>query len=198
MSYCIINDQPVFLYPSRYKEIQERALKGKNATQNIASIIAGTRESKEVDEFVYKFLRTRYEEDPVNFRVNWATFDITGDEAVQEVWDLLSDYCNYYGYGYLSDLRDFAQHLTDNDVGDSYKYPMGQVFALNHFVKPARWWWQYTRKMKGRAVSLVIVAKNVYRLVGDLTNFTVYAKDFRVNCGPSFGIYPLLKDKSSK
>ena len=190
MSYCIINDQPVFLYSSRYKEIQEQALKGKKTTQTIASIISGTRESKEVDEFVNAFRLKRFEEDPVNFNINWVSFDITGHEATQVVWDLLNDYCNYYGYGYLSDLRDFAQQLTDDPAGDSYKYPAGQVFALNYFVKPARWWWQYTRKMNGRTVSLIIIAKNVHRLVGDLTNFTVFAKDFRINCGPSFGIYP--------
>jgi hypothetical protein len=196
MSYCIINNQPVFLHSSRYKEIREQALKGKNPTQETASIIAGTKEGKEVDKSVYEFLRMQHEKDPVNFHINWAAFDITGDEAVQEVWDLLYDYCNYYGYGYLSDLRNFAQQLTDEPVGDSHKYPMGQVFALNHFVKPVRWWWKYTRKMNGRTVSVIIVAKNVYRLVGDLTNFTVYAKEFRMNCGVSFGIYPLLQKKS--
>jgi len=198
MSYCIISGQPVFLYPARYKEIQEQALRGKGATHQMDSIITGTKESQEADEFVNEFLRKQYEGDPVNFHTNWASFDLNGEEAVREVWDLLTDYCQYYGYGYLSDLRKVAQQLVDEGAAEPQPYPSGRVFALNYFMKPARWWWQYTRRMKGRTVSLVIVASNVYRMVGDLANFTVYAKDLRLNCGPNFGIYPSPKDKSAK
>jgi hypothetical protein len=196
MSYCIINKIPVFLYSSRIKEIQGRALKGRNAMREIDSIVARTKESREVDAFTYEFLSRQYEQDPVNFRINWAAFDITGEEAAREVWDLLHDYCDYYGYGYVSDLREFGQQLTD-DRGPS-KYPIGQVFALNHLVKPAKWWWKYTRKTEGRTISVIVFARNVYRLVGDMTNFVVYSKDFRINCGAGIGIYPLVKGKSSK
>jgi hypothetical protein len=198
MPYCMVNNQPVFLYTSRYKAIQEKALKDKSAAQKVSGIIAGTKESKEVQEYIYNYLRKQYDEDPVNFHTNWVAFNITGKEAAQEVWDILSDYCKYYGYAYLSDLRDFMKEQTDDHNGDSYKYPMGQVFALNHFVQPARWWWRYTQKMNGRTLSLVIVAKTVQRLVGDLANFTIYTNEYRLNCGPNLGIYPLLKSKSSK
>jgi hypothetical protein len=199
MSYCIIGGQPVFLYPARYKEIREQALRGKDATHQMADIIAGTKEGQEVDEFVSEFLRKQYEADPVNFRTNWASFDLNGEEAVHEVWDLLTDYCRYYGYGYLSDLRHVARQLVDEDAeAPQQQYPAGRVFALNYFAKPMKWWWPYTRKMKGRTVSLVVVASSVYRLVGDLTNFTVYAKDLRLNCGPNLGIYPSSKERGAK
>ena len=198
MSYCIINNHPVFLYSSRQKEIQERALKGKSAVQKIDSIIAGVKKGEEVGDFVADFLKGQFEEDPVNFHTNWAVFDISGDEAAQEGWELLCDYCDYHRYGYLSDLGDYAPQLTDDSTEESPRIPVGQIFVLNHLVKPSRWWWRYTRKMSGRTVSLVIVAKNVNRLVGDLTNFTIYAKDLRISCGPNFSIYPVLKEKGSE
>jgi hypothetical protein len=196
MAYCVVNKQPVFLYSSRYQQIQALAMKGKDATQKMASIVAGTKESQEQTDFAYEFLLKEYEKDPVNFHINWAAFDINGNEAVHNVWDVLNDYCNYYKCGYLTDLRDYAQHLMDGDASDTHKYPVGQVFSLNHSAKSTKWWWPYTHGMKGRTVSLLIVAKNVYRLAGDLTNFTVFSKDSRITCGSNLGIYPLLPGKN--
>jgi hypothetical protein len=198
MSYCVIHEIPIFLYSARHQEIQEQAFKGRDASQKMASVITRTSDSKEVEEFIVEFLRAQYEKDPVNFRINWATFDITGAAATHEVWDLLTDYCNFSGYGYLSDLRNFAQQLTEGDAGDPRKFPPGQVFSLNHFAKPSKWYSKITHKSAERSISLLIVAKNVLRLVGDMTNFTLYSKDFRISCGANLAIYPVTQEKGQK
>ena len=192
MSYFIINKQPVFLSWSRYKQIREEALKGKDAIYKISSTIAGHKETKETQKLMYEVLKAKYDKDPKQFYSEWVKFDIVGDDASRNVWDLLYDYCHYYGYAYLSDLRDFTQKLADDYEGDSYAYPMGQLFALIHLVKPTRRWWKYTHKMTGRIVKLIIISENVHRLVGDLTNFTIFTKDFQIRCGRDFEILPLL------
>jgi hypothetical protein len=199
MSYCVINGQPVFLHSALYKLIQEHASKMREAAPPMAGPPAdmreSRRESRRVGRTVYEFLRKQWEADPVHFHTNWASFDINGDGAVRDVWDLLNDYCEYYKHGYLPDLRNAVQQLADDFAGGAYEQSKVPVFALNHLVKPPKWWWKYTRKTDGRIISLVIVTKNVYRLVGDLKNFAVFTTDFRLNCGPNFGVYPVAKEK---
>ena len=190
MPFYIIGGQPVFLSLSRHQEIKEKVLKTKSATHKVASVIAGFKESKEAKELIYDFLRAQYDKNPEQFYLEWVHFDIVGDNASKNVWDLLYDYCVYYRYGNLSDLRDFEHRLIDNHVGNDLTYPMGQVFALNYFVKPRSWWWKYVHKMSGRSIRVVVVSADVYRLVGDLTDFIVYAKNFHLRCGRDFAIFP--------
>ena len=200
MAYCVIKGQPVFLHSSLYKEIKERTSKSGMGSLQMTGKVAGTaerrREAKRVGEIVYDFLLRQWEGDPLNFHTNWASFDINGEDAVRDVWNLINDYCDYYKLGYLPDMRNTVQQMTDDLAGDIYEQSRTPVFALNHLVKPPNWW--SPRRMNARIISLVIVTKNVYRLVGDLKSFSVFTSDFRLNCGPNFGIYPVVKEKESE
>lgn len=192
MSYYLINKQPIFLSLSRDKQIRKEALKDKDAEYRVASMIAGTEESIEAQRLMFNVLKAKYDKDPERFYSEWVKFDIVGDEASQNVWDLLYDYCDYHRYAYLSDLRDPVKKIVDDYEGNSYTFPMGRVFVLEHFVKPARWWWKYTHKMSSRTIRLIIPSENVCRLVGDLINFVIFTKGSMMRCGHDFDIFPLL------
>jgi len=75
--------------------------------------------------------------------------------------------------------------------GDAYTYPMGRVFAFDHYVRPGRWWWRYTHKMIGRTVRVVIITSIVTRLVGSLSNFTLFSPWLQIRCGEDLEILPL-------
>ncbi len=195
MPYYLINKHPVFLSWARHKKITEEALKSKDSDYKISSVIAGRKETKEAEKIIYQTLKSKCDKDPLRFYSDWVKFDLIGGEACQNVWDLLYDYCSYYGYAYLSDLRDFSKKLIDDYMGDSYTYPMGQVFAFNHYVKPARWWWRYTHRMNGRTLTVIIVSKNVTRLVGDLRNFKIYMDNLEIICGHNLEIHTSQSEK---
>jgi hypothetical protein len=140
MPYYLINKQPVFLSWSRYRELEELVSMGKDYLWVSSSKIAGHKESKEKSELMFGILNKKYLNNPDDFNSHWIEFDFKGQEASGNAWDLLYDYCHFYGYAFLSDLRDFSEKLIADYQGELYSYPMGRVFALNHFVKPTKWW----------------------------------------------------------
>lgn len=198
MPYYIIDKQPVFLPESRERELRLEALKGKSATNVVLSEIAGTKEGAEADELIYQALKAKYAEDPDQFHEDWVHFDLVGRDASDNVWDLLYDYCHYYGCGYLSDLRDFSQQLMDQYFSDPLRYPMGKVFSFNHFVPPRKWWWKYVRRTTGRMLRLVIVTEHVRRLTGELTDFVVQTTSHLIRCAGDMNILPLLSQERSE
>jgi hypothetical protein len=156
MPYYIINREPVFLSWQRYKVLEQEATKGKDPTWIVSSTIAGHKESEEKSELMFNVLDQKFREDPQGFHSKWVAFDLTGEEASKNVWNLLYDYCHFYGYASLSDFRDFTEKLLADYEGEAYTYPMGRVFALTHFVRPAKWLWRFTHKRKGRTVQVII------------------------------------------
>jgi len=194
MGYYVINKHPVFLFGPRLHQISEEALKDKSSLWEMGALTTGRKEAKEAEELIYKTLKAKHDKDPELFYSEWVRFDISGKEASQSAWTLLYDYCCYYGYAYLSDLRDFVDKLIDEYEGDSYSYPRGYVFTLNHFVKPARWWWKYIYKMTGRTIRLIIVTENIYRLVGNMADFTIFSKDFRLKCSQNLEIFSIINN----
>jgi len=190
MAYYIIYNHPVFISWQRYKALMIEIGLDKGSGFPIASAIAGTKKSKEKSNLILKNLNQKYLDDPKDFYNKWVKFDLPKDEAPMDVWDLLFDYCHLYGYSYLSELRDIDDRLIADYEGDAYRYPMGRVFALNHFVEPANWFWKFTHKMKGRSVQVIIDTHIVIRLVGDLSQFKVFTKSYIIECGPNFKIYP--------
>ncbi|MFC1737752.1 hypothetical protein ACFL1G_01735 [Planctomycetota bacterium] len=145
-------------------------------------MIAGRRECVQAQKLMYKFLKSQLEKDPENFVSEWVKFDITGSEAAENVWDLLYDYSCYYGHSYLSELRLPYQQITDDWLGNPLQYPMGKIFAFNHYVKTKRWWWKFTCRMNQRIVWVIINTNEVSRLTGDLRQFILYAKVFYIQC----------------
>jgi hypothetical protein len=189
--YFVINKQPVFLTALQYKQLRNDALDDKTPEFRIRSMMDGFKEAGEARGILLKRLNERYFKDPTSFYSKWVRFELIGDEASQNVRDLLNDYCDFYGHGYLSDVRPVTQRLSDDYHGDSFAYPMGKVFVLNHHVNPGRWWWRYTHIMSGRTIRLIIASKEVERIEGDLMSFTIQTKGFLMKCGQDLEIIPL-------
>jgi hypothetical protein len=187
--YFIINRQPVFLPSERYRELEGIISEDKGPEWRIASVMAGSEESEEKSELMYDTLSRVFSEDPQHFNSHWMEFDLLGNEAAANTWDLLYDYCHYYGHAFLSDLRDIPEKLTADFLGDSYSYPMGKVFALNHVVKPNRWWWRISRGMKGRVIRAIVDVDKVARLKGNLRRFVLYSDNYKMICGKNLDIY---------
>lgn len=92
---------------------------------------------------MYNFLKSKYENQKK--LDDWVNFEIIEKEAQENLWELLYDYCLYYGHSYLSNTRDESSKITDDMIGiSSFSYPMGKVFSLNHLMKPRKWYWKYT------------------------------------------------------
>lgn len=87
------------------------------------------------------------------------------DEATENVWDLLYDYCNFYEIGYLSEIRDIDHKIFDDFMGDTVKFPMGESFLLNIYSKKRF-------MVKSNEVNIQINAKDVLRLIGCLKNLS--------------------------
>lgn len=191
MPYCVVNNKPVFLFSRRLKKLESLSLKDKTPEFRFDSMIQGTKECKEAQKLMYRFLKAQCEKEADSFESEWVKFDITGSEASENIWKLLYDYSDYYGYSCLSDLQLTHQEIEDKYIGDSFSFPMGKVFAFNHCVKPDRWWWRYTRRMKRHIVSVIINVSDVKRLKGNLNNFKVYMKSFCMQCNGSSTIISL-------
>jgi hypothetical protein len=130
-----------------------------------------------------------YLEDPENFYKEWVYFDLHNDKAVYNVWDLIYDYCCYYGCGYLSDLRDETQKLTDNLLeGGNYFFPQGKVFVLNYIVHPARWIDKFTKKSNRKVIQFKIEANKVKRIVGNLADFIIIFDNYQLHLGKTIKI----------
>lgn len=189
MSYYIIDSYPVFLTHKKYSELRKEVSKDKSRMWRISSRMQGTKETEEKDNLMYDLLFKKYNEDKDKFLENWYSFDLLGEEASLNVWDLLYDFSSYYGYSYLKDFRDFLEKMEADHSGELYLYPMGKVFSFNHFVRPSKWWWKYKYKMKGRIIELIIDTNKVSRINGNLKDFYVQFNDSLVRFHTSVQVY---------
>lgn len=200
MPYFLIKNIPVFLPKSRYNYLFNEVLKNKTPLERTSAMIASHKESLEAMDLMYQKLLSEFTVDKNKFISDWVHFDLQNDEASENVWDLLYDYCNYYGFAYLRDIRGFSDRLMDDVKGFSFKFPMGDIFEL--FI-PFKY-----KKDKTKIISLfcfskrsgvvILINKNeVYRLIGHLTKFTIIANNFILKCDDEIRIIPIEK-KSAK
>lgn len=189
MPYYLIENIPVFLTRKKYSELREAVLKDKDAIWRTVSMIQGNKETDEKNNLMYEMLIKMHREDKAKFLLEWYSFDLINEEASQNIWDLLNDFSAYYGYSYLKDYRDFSDKLKDDHSGENYLYPMGKVFSFNHFVKPAKWWWKYRYRMKGRSIELLIDINKVRRMNGNLKDFYIQFNDSVVRFHSSAQVY---------
>lgn len=191
MPYYIINNQPVFLSWEHSRKLNEIVSNDKGSVWRIASQIHGHKESEEKSKLVYEELNKIYFRDPDNFKTEWIEFDLKGKKASENIWDLLYDYCHFFGFAFLTDLRDYPEKFTADYKGELYSYPMGRVFALNHFMKSAKMWWKFNNKNIGRTVRVIIDINKVNRLQGSLSEFIVTTNNYKLFCGINFEIHPV-------
>lgn len=105
------------------------------------------------------------------------------DEATENVWDLLYDYCNFHEIGYLSEIRDIDHKTFDDFMGYTVKFPMGESFLLNIYSKKRF-------MVKSNEVNIQINAKDVLRLIGCLKKFIVVGRNLNLYCGENLQIAP--------
>ncbi|SDO14954.1 hypothetical protein SAMN04487897_1099 [Paenibacillus sp. yr247] len=140
-----------------------------------------------------KLLNKKCRENRDDFIKNYAMFDLSGEEASDNLWDLVYDYCAYHGSGYTSDARNFVEQLGDDYMGDNYLYPQGKVFYLDHYAAPYNLRWKLLRRKKGKIIRTVIDARNVVRVVGSIDEFSIIYKDKIVKCGEIFEVISNLR-----
>ena len=203
MAYLTIGNEPVFLTRSKYGEVVR-------VTTGLPSkgvlIDGGNGEPKEVTSRMAAALGSKYTADPERFHREWVEFDLLGDEALHNTWDLLCDHCSLYGYAKPTDLSSFqAQRKDDLDEGDGSMDPMGRVLALDHHLpsnRPLQGFYDkiISRKGTGRTVRVVIALSTVKRLLGSLSSFTIFVPGLRIACGENLEILPNISslDEVSK
>jgi len=172
MPYYIVSGQPVFLHSRLHKELEDQALKDWSGLDRIGARIAGPK-ADEAQSLVAELL----EENSVleEFYSDYVFFDLTGEEAEVNVWDLLYDFCHLRQCGHLVDVRSFEDKIISDYGGEGYAYPMGRLFEIHVPVEPIRQDKSiFKRTPKSRhAVRILIDTSKVTRLHGDLNDFTV-------------------------
>lgn len=173
MPYHIIEGQPVFLHSKLYQDLENIALRDWSSSDRIGAKIAGRSKAKEADILVAKLL----EENSVleEFYSDYVLFDLVGEEAEFNIWDLLYDFCHLHQYGHLIDIRPFDEKIASDYQGEGYVFPMGQLFELLIQVQPTQQQ-RFLFKKNARPKSTVriqIDTAKVSRIYGDLNDFTV-------------------------
>lgn len=209
MAWYLVGKWATFLPVSRYHALNEEALRGKTATWTVSSTIAGTKECVEAHRLRYQTLKRYHDHDRERFHQEWVRLDLAGDDASENVWMLLRAYCACLDCGRLSAALDTLERITwDRHYGRSlvgeaalepvwsewtrddhspWTQPMGKVFALDHIAQPAGWCWPWTPR---RTVRIIVVATNVFRLLGELSQFEVFSTDFTLRCATPLEVLP--------
>lgn len=208
MPYFIIDKKPIFMSWKRNGMFREEFFKANpKLDDNLNHIAIGMKgeTNNMFQEFQYNMIEKEYLDNPAKFESDWFEFDLRDEEASNDVWHLLYDYCCYYGHADLSNvggcvaeindycrgvlnLRDRAKKTTE--YYRQYPYPTGKVFTLSHVVKPEYWWWRFTCKMKERVVRVIVDVEKVKRLKGNLQHFVVEMDNCKLICCENFEICP--------
>lgn len=190
MPYFLIKKEPVFLSSDRYSQLENYVYGDQAAMHSALRTMGGMKESKVKDKLMFKALTEFYITDPENFPADWVEFDLMGLEASENIWDLLYDYSCIYGYTSVVDLRDTSDPLSIYLADDDYQYPMGKVFGFNHFGKSQKWWRNYSNKMDGRTLQVIINTQKINRIKGTLKAFIVEFDHYMMFCGKYIAIKP--------
>lgn len=194
MPFCIVGSYPVFLSIERLQRLNTLALADETAHWRVRSTIANTSENKAADELRYQALRNELKSNPKNFVSEWVEFDIQGSSALENVSDLIFDYCCFRGNAFVRriDLRSPEEQLSSllgYDMED-FNFPMGKVFSLNVVAVSPRWSWQRLLTRKNKFVRIIVNVDNVARLVGRLDDFMVVGKDYSLICRKDILVVP--------
>lgn len=163
MPYFIIHKYPVFLTDNRITEIKKELLKEKTASFRVLSSISKTKENLETKKRMHKYLQSLYMQDKEKFINEFVEFSFTGNEAKENLFFLLNDYCNYFKNSNLVDVRDIQEKILQSITGDDFEYPIGKVFLLNH-----------------GSVYIVVAVNDVQKISGSLLDFTIKLNERKI------------------
>ena len=193
MSFYEIDKNMVYITDSKYRKILVDELK----VTDYKGYYIGTSSKKKPDDqarheaMVYDFLKSKYDLDHEYFINEWVNFELTNEEAVNNVWDLLSDYCFYYGHALLTDTRGGQQQMIDELNGDtSYYLPMGNIFALTVKAKHNNFSLRTAFKNTPQT-DILINANKITRIAGRLVWFDIYFDNSSViHCHNNISVKP--------
>lgn len=182
MAYFTIRQSAVFLSDERYRAVHQEVGRDKDASWRIGSMISGNPAVAEKVALMQKWLEAKHDANPASFREEWVKFDLRGKEASENAWDLLYDWCSLRGYSYLSDTRSEVEQLVSGWSANSFQYPMGRSFSLNHRVFEQRSWWRVFSRPSYRTVAVHIDIDEVTQLIGTLDRFVVLGSRIALIC----------------
>jgi len=186
MPYYVIERYKVFLSHSRLSAINEIALAHKDPFFRVSSTTEGNPEVREADELRFQYLTNLCRKNRTRFYQEWVKFDLRGQEAQENAWDLLYDYCALTRIGNLEDTRSEVHAILAEYAGDSYTYPMGRIFALR---VPGRHSLASLLQLKPRPMlKLDVDTSKIVSASGTLEDFCLQFRHCTFKCGKEFSV----------
>jgi hypothetical protein len=179
--YCIINRHIVFITSNNCEQLLQIINKKFNTGLTSYQILTGSKkydnaERGKKNKLIYSELNNIYMNNKESFEKQWLKFDLSGDEIIENLYDILSDYCTCFGHSILQGFMDVNDEITYSYTGDTLRLPLGEIFSLRHYNKPYIWWWRLFRRMKTRKIDIIIDSKKITRIVGELSDFKIYTQ----------------------
>ena len=196
MPYILVKDKPVFLHADLWNQIREQALAHKDPKFRISSMIQGHAEAKEADRLIRQYINAQYKNDPASFESRFVQFDLVGNSAQENTWDILYDYCDLFKCGWLSDMRDAMSSMLDDYLGNSYAYPQGKSFMLVLGVHPVGLFSRILPLKCKPITNIVIDCSSVLRMSGSLSCFRLTLTQIELDCSNGqVTVLPASRDK---
>ncbi len=175
MSYYNIEKNAVYMSHGNYRKILVDELKVSDYSGFYISGSNGqpSKERTKHEALVYDFLLDKFKTDFEGFRKNYLDFELVESEARDNIWDLLYDYCIYYGHSLLIDLRDEHKQMIDDLNGDTSIYlPMGNTFVIAASLQKNRFKIRNILKSFPKT-NILINANKIIKIDGRLEHFQV-------------------------
>lgn len=169
MSYYIIDGMPVFLTWSKYYQLKEEILRRNKMGDDRFFGIRGwdSAEAELLSNTINEVLLEKSQKDINTFRRQWANFSMGKDEAADNAWELLYDYCHLTKNAVLNNL----DIPSGGHLAPSAQYPIpGPILVLN-LCGPET---SLIKRLRGKARlvgRLVINSEQIDRIDGNLENF---------------------------
>lgn len=189
MPYYLINELPVFISDSRERDLKTRALGDESAKFHLKSFARSSKEVEKREKRIREFLKALFDEDRERFYKEWVEFQIDGKSASKNVTDLLYDYCQYYSWGTLHDLRDHDERMEQEKMEDAYYYPLGRIFMVS-FDRKSGLLRRFLPGSNRGSYRFKVDVDRVYRLKGTLSDFEIHSEDFQLSCSKDVSLIP--------
>lgn len=168
MSYYIIDGMPVFLTWSKYYQLKEEImLKNKIGDDRFFGIRGwDSKEAELLSSTINQILLEKSKKDINTFRRQWASFSMGRDEAADNAWELLFDYCHLTKNAVLNNLN-IPARAKKGSITSAFP---GRVFALNLCAPET----SLLKRLRGKARlagRLVIDSEQIDSIDGNLENF---------------------------
>lgn len=168
MSYYIIDGMPVFLTWSKYYQLKEEIMLKNKMGDDLFFGIRGwdSNEAELLSSTINQVLLEKSKRDINTFRRQWANFSMGKDEAADNAWDLLFDYCHLTKNAVLNNLNVRAG-VNQESIPPALP---GRVVVLSLLAPET----SLLKRLRGKtrlAGRLVIDSEQIDSIEGNLENF---------------------------